>query len=186
MTNATTDEKKHGQSGGQSRRRRGFGQGSSTEPLTEAKLYGALLRALTRRDHTQSELTEKFGSRVSEAALEEALERLVADGYQSDERFTEMFVRSRLGRGQGPLRIRGELRQRGCSQELIEAYVDSAGIDWLAQAKAALQKRFGLEIIGRKLETAAFARAGRFLAARGFPSEIIYRALNDMELEGEC
>ena len=42
-----------------------------------------------------------------------AIERLVDEGLLSDARFAEAFVSARLRKGQGPTRIRGELKQRG-------------------------------------------------------------------------
>ena len=161
----------------QNRRRTGSPDGR-TAKLNEASLYAALLRALTRREHSRTELVTKFSSRVEcEEVLEAALDRLVEDGYQCDERFAEVFVRSRVGRGQGPSRIEQELRQRGVASELIDRVLEACDADWEALALAAVQKRFsGLEG-DEPLAQDDWARAGRFLAGRGFPSDLIYRVL---------
>ncbi|RTZ63359.1 MAG: regulatory protein RecX, partial [Aquificaceae bacterium] len=86
------------------------------------------------------------------------------------ERFAEMFVRSRVARGQGEMKIRYELRQRGVKEYLIDAAVLEEGVDWLLLAKEQREKRFGREIPKDFKER---ARQSRFLAGRGFSGDII-------------
>ena len=57
---------------------------------------------LARRESSLSELTSKLKSRLPEQAVKSALLRLVDEGLQSDERFTEAFVYSLSGKGYGP------------------------------------------------------------------------------------
>ena len=151
-------------------RRRTASDSRESGPLGPEALYSALLRAQTRREHSRAELRAKFERRAEVADLDAALDRLQADGYQSDARFVEVFVRSRIGRGQGPRRIEQELRQRGCSEVLLEEAIAASQPDWEALAAAALERRFGEELADDDRP-----RAGRFLASRGFPSDIIYR-----------
>ena len=51
--------------------------------------------------------------------MRDAVAQLVDDGLQSDERFTEAFVRSRINQGKGPARIRADLRERGINDAVI-------------------------------------------------------------------
>jgi hypothetical protein len=72
------------------------------------------LGLLARREHARGELEFKLASGGVEAdAIRRVLDALEARGLLSEERFAEQFVRSRRNRGQGPRRIREELRRRG-------------------------------------------------------------------------
>ncbi len=72
------------------------------------------LDLLARREHAVAELTRKLIEKgFDEIFVHEALSALVDDGLLSDARYAESYVRSRMGKGFGPVRIREELRQRG-------------------------------------------------------------------------
>lgn len=102
----------------------------------------------------------------------------MSEGLLSERRFTESFVRSRLNRGQGPLRIEADLRQRGVAAELIEQYLAGQGEEsgWSGTARAARRKRFGDEVPGDLSER---ARQARFLRSRGFTERQIRAAFAD-------
>lgn len=135
----------------------------------------AAMDLLARREHARSELRDKLLARDFPAdEVAAALDALAAEGLQSDARFVEAFVRSRLGRGQGPLRILAELRQRAVAPELVDGELAAAGIDWTAQAREARERRFGP---GRPADWTERARQARFLAQRGFSSEQVRGAL---------
>jgi regulatory protein len=135
--------------------------------------YQIAIGLLARREHSRLELINKvrrkpFAKEVDLALLCDTLE---ASNYLSDERFTEMFVRSRIARGQGEVKIRHELRQRGINARLSDVTLLDVEVDWVVLAKAQREKRFGVEQPKNFKER---ARQSRFLASRGFPSEIIY------------
>jgi SOS response regulatory protein OraA/RecX len=76
---------------------------------------------LARREHARTELGRKLSQRgFSESLVGEVLDALEAENLLSDRRFTESFVEQRMARGQGPLKIRHELRERGISAELAK------------------------------------------------------------------
>lgn len=85
-------------------------------------VYPYALMLLSRREYSKAELKQKLLRRFgpdARALIEATLERLSLDKYQSDERFTESFINSRLQRGYGLNRIKLELRQKGIGQEGI-------------------------------------------------------------------
>jgi regulatory protein len=119
------------------------------------------------------------GEEEADGLIEALIATLAGEGLLSDRRFTETFVRSRLNRGQGPLRIEADLRQRGVSAELIERCLAGAGeeaSDWSGTARAARRKRFGAEVPGDFSER---ARQARFLRSRGFTERQIREAFAD-------
>jgi regulatory protein len=135
------------------------------------------VRLLTRREHSTVELRRKLTARGHDAAVvESVIESLGQRALVSDARFLESFVRTRTERGVGPIRIRAELRERGLSDDAIDEAVTQTAEYWLERLERVRIKRFGP---GRPTGRDAWTRQARFLAQRGFPSDVIYRALGD-------
>ncbi len=97
--------------------------------------------------------------------VHEALAVLVEDGLLSDARYAESYVRFRMNKGFGPVRIREELRQRGVASALIGDYVDFQDLCWIEMARAAWHKRFGGKL---PRDMNARAKQMQFLQYRGF------------------
>lgn len=107
----------------------------------------ALLRGvafLARREHSTVELRAKLlakGFLAEEVEL--ALDTLSARDLQSDRRFVEMLVRSRVQAGQGPARLRLELARHGLADLGEAALAEQSGQqDWLQRALAFARRRF--------------------------------------------
>ena len=137
----------------------------------------AAMDLLARREHSRHELQRKLAKRFPAAAdgalLSAVIEALTQDGLQSDERCAESVVRSRRSRGQGPLRIRQDLWQRGIA-DAVASEVLAQQNDWVALAQAALAQKFGAETVSDHKQ---WARRARFLASRGFPESMVREAL---------
>jgi len=121
-------------------------------------------------------LLRRFGDEYS-AALADELERLAGEGLQCDQRFVQGFLRSRLERRQGPLRIRRELILRGIdSAQALAALQTVEEERWQALATEALQSRYGDRDDGA-LERREWARRAGFLQRRGFTTEQVRAAM---------
>jgi regulatory protein len=128
---------------------------------------------LARREHSRLELERKLATRgFPEAVIAPALDTLEQSGLLVATRFTESFIRSRLAKGQGPVRIRAELAERGVG-DAAEA-LRGSDIDWLASARAVLRKRFGAEPPRDYRER---GKRARFLQYRGFTADQVRAAL---------
>lgn len=135
---------------------------------------------LARREHSRAELAAKLSARGwSEADVAHALDGLESAGLLSDRRFAESFVAERAARGQGPARIRHELRRRGVAPSLGEELVAGRAEAWREGALAARRKRFGS---ARPQSYEERARQARFLERRGFEAEQIRYALETGEV----
>ena len=156
--------------------------GASLEP-PRVRLRRAAMDCLARREHSRHELAaklaEKFPDLDRETLIEAVLRELAEENLQSDERFVENFVRYKAGRGDGPVKIRAELRHKGVEGALLQRYLHGGGHDWIALARQALEKKFGgaagPDSPGEQ------QRRYRFLAQRGFDSEQIRAAMRDPE-----
>jgi regulatory protein len=134
---------------------------------------------LARREHSRRELQQKLHQRGAAGEdIEQLLDVLQGEGLQSEQRFAESFVRSRIERGLGPQRIQAELRERGVDDELIGEALAGADVDWSQQAHQVRHKRFGSAPPEDAREQ---ARQMRFLQYRGFNGEQIRYAMNQSD-----
>ena len=135
------------------------------------------LGLLARREHSRAELLAKLvRSGHGRAEAERAVEDLGNRGLVSDARFAEAFVRSRIARGGGPLRIRRDLEARGIESSIVERLLDPEDGEWETRALRAREKRFGA---ARPAGRSEAARQARFLLARGFTRRQVRRAVEE-------
>lgn len=140
--------------------------------------YDRAMRYLSQREHSEKELLSKLCARETEPSLaRQVLAELKALDLQSDHRYAESLLRSRVGRGKGPLVIRQELGRKGIDDELVDEVLTLSGDYWIEIAIGAREKRFGPQLPEERGE---WSRQARFLARRGFPSDLIYRVLGNL------
>jgi regulatory protein len=147
----------------------------------------AAVALLARRDFSIAELRRKLKERgYLPSAIEPALADLESGRVIDDKRYGENVVAARARRGQGPARIRSELRRAGVDPEVVQTTMDRAredGPDFLALARATRARKFGREIPKDRKER---ARQARFLQYRGFSNDHIRAVLEgDPELDSE-
>ncbi len=127
---------------------------------------------LARREHSRVELQRKLAQRGFVAAeIETLLDRLAAQRLQSDERFSESYVRMRQGRGYGPQRIRAELRERGVADALVEQALATQATADMPRIDDIWQRKFSGQYPQDYRER---ARQMRFLQQRGFALDEIH------------
>ncbi len=165
------------------KRRSGRSAGREVDPHDARAARAAALDRLSRRDHSSEELREKLREKGYDATLVDALiERLRAEKLLDDGRYLENFVAYHAARGQGPNRIRMDLRHLGLPGPLVEASL-SAYPEWAPQLKRAREKKFGTSV---PTNYADRQRQARFLAYRGFSGAQIRAALGfDTDLDAD-
>jgi len=140
------------------------------KPLPSA--YGKALGLLSRREHSERELKRKLdrkGYTGDETA--QALAKLQEQAFQSDERFADLLVRSRVSQGQGPRRILAELRTHGIADTEAREALEREGTDWLVLARQIYRRRFASAVAeGDRRET---TRRAAFLLRRGFDAATV-------------
>jgi regulatory protein len=147
-------------------RQAGARSGSASQQAPQRSAYDKALALLARREQSRHELrTRLHRDGYAPEEIEAALGALAEAGYQSDQRFGEMLVRSRIRQGYGPARLRAELRTHELGDEDIGELLTAADTDWPAQAAEQLRRRYGS---GAPADYREFARRVQFLARRGF------------------
>lgn len=150
------------------------GDDSREETLRNAKAFA--VRLLSRREYARHELAQRLARKgYGRETVESVLARLEELDYLSDARFAEQFVRSRVDRGSGPMKIRAELMKRGVDDADIESALAAADCDFTELAVRVRQRRFGEARPGDLEEK---ARQARFLAQRGFRADDVRTALD--------
>ncbi|MEM9305024.1 MAG: regulatory protein RecX [Pseudomonadota bacterium] len=139
------------------------------------------IRWLAVRERSAQELRRRLAEAGFDADVAaEAVASLIDERLQSDERFTEIFVRSRRARGQGPFRIRVELEQQhGIDGETVRRHLHGEEADWYEAAWEAARKKFR----GPARDLRDRAKRTRFLTGRGFERDQIESALERLEQE---
>jgi len=133
---------------------------------------------LARREYAirelEARLVKKWGaSGELDALVGSTVAEMVTEGLVSDERFAEAFVRSRMRKLQGPLKVRAELYRRQVPESIAVKAIEEQADRWPGLANEWLQR----QAVG-ELDYAARARYYRRLTSRGFSHEQAMRALN--------
>jgi regulatory protein len=135
----------------------------------------AALRLLARREHSIEDLRRKLLSKgYDPGRVAAVMEKLTAKRLASDDRFAAGLVQHRARRGQGPVRIRADLRQQGVAESLIDQEFSKAEVDWNRLAAQVRRRKFGA---AEPRTWSERAKQARFLQYRGFSADQIRAAL---------
>lgn len=131
---------------------------------------------LARREYGQRELAKKLADKgYDRNVAEHAVQQLTEDGLQSDQRFAESFVQSRINQGKGPVRIRLDLSQRGVRDAVVELAIQESAANWFALARDVRLRKFGTD---NPTDFKAKAKQMRFLQYRGFEQDHVQAAFS--------
>lgn len=109
------------------------------------RCYIAGLRILNYRFNSEAELRAKLDRKeFPRDAIDAAIERLRREKWLDDARFAAAFVRTRLRKGIGRLRIKRELQAAGVDGATIAQALDVPDHDDRAAAIAAARKRLAV------------------------------------------
>ena len=140
---------------------------------------GRALRYLAQREHSRAELERKLARAVqdlpegsAQAQISAALDELAAKGLLSEERTAQSVLLSQ-GRRFGTRRLRQTLQAKGLAPELVANTLQQARGTELERAREVWLRRFGQP----PADAAERARQMRFMAGRGFESDVIRRVV---------
>ncbi len=149
---------------------------AAAEAEAAAKLRNKALRLLTTREHSREELTRKLAQAKVRRARNEAkapplakddisrlIDDLVAQGWQSDDRYAEAIVRRLTGQASRRF-IEDKLAQTGIKKDVAQLALEALEQDENEVAKALWERRFGTVPSDDKERQ----RQIRFLLSRGF------------------
>lgn len=139
---------------------------------------------LARREYSEKELRIKLTDKYNEDICQRVLDYLQANNYQSDERFTDMIVRSYASRGYGHKRILQELSRKGIYISNIDDYVTSSKIDFKDLCRDALRRKLknNIDLSDYKIK----AKLLRYLVSRGFEYDVCISVLSEYGKTEDC
>ncbi|MBP0602695.1 regulatory protein RecX [Aeromonas sanarellii] len=151
------------------------------EQLAAARAYA--MRSLARRESAESELARRLCQQgYQEEVIEAVLDYCRGYNWVNDERYGAMAVRAGAAKGQGPLKIRFDLRRKGLDDGQIDAAFEQPELDWFELAFALLERRASVaELDDFKLRMKWL----KYLLGRGFTQDQARHAISAMQQGGE-
>ncbi len=99
-------------------------------------------RLLGRREYSLVELGNRLRQKWPEAEdVETLVGQLAEENLVSDQRYAEAYMRSRVQRHQGPLKIRAAMRGKGVPDSIIATAMEAEADNWLELARKWLQRQ---------------------------------------------
>ncbi len=106
------------------------------------KAISASCRILAIREHSIKGLKLKLAKKgFSAEVLEQSIEWVLQENWLSEERFCGSFIRGKVAKGQGRVRIEAELQQQNINQSVIDESFEQEAIDWRQLCLAAANKK---------------------------------------------
>ena len=133
-------------------------------------VYNKALDIISRREHSQKELTGKLLNKFSEEEIvNSVINNLVNKNLLNDARYSEAYVVSRKRKGFGPKKIMYELIARGVIENIAYEAIENEG-GWKDAALKTFNKKFKK---GKAMDFKELNKQKTFLQNRGFSFEEI-------------
>ena len=141
-----------------------------------------ITKYLSIREHSKLELHNKLSQKGHDLNdIRDCIDEFSSKDVQSDIRFTEEFIRSKLKKNKGPRLISSELVSRGISDSIINKKISEiTHQEWCKVAFLALSKKLN----GSSVSIEDKDKIYSFLISRGFDHKMIKYAIN--EQKDEC
>ena len=105
-------------------------------------IYNKALDIISRREHSQKELTDKLAKKYDIPELiNSVIHNLIEKNLLNDLRFSQAYVVARKRKGFGPKKIGYELVSRGVNENTASEVIDAEG-GWNEAALKAFNKKF--------------------------------------------
>jgi len=149
---------------------------------TEAQVYEAAIKILTRRWHSVHEMKKTLARRCEdEKIVKSVVDRLKCEKLLDDARYAKQFTRLRTeSRKQGEFRIARDLRARGVPDRHIEAATKemASTTDVTTMIRQRIERK--LRLFHGEIDKKQLASLYRSLLGAGFPSDLIRKELHHL------
>ena len=136
---------------------------------------------LSRRAHSTKELRDKLYKReFSKRDIDTVIAECERLGFLNDELFANDYAAELGGQGKGIFKIKMKLRDKGLSEDNIEKALEKIADNEQENAENALSRKMR-SLINEKDINKRRQKAYRFLAYRGFSSDIITKLMDKTE-----
>lgn len=155
---------------------------SAENPSIDAKrvnkAIGYACRILSMREYSEKAIYQKILTKGYESSeVDLVIGFLLDNNWLSNQRFCEVFVRSKISRGQGLSRIRFELNEQGINNELLNSVLNSQEpINWQNVCDKVAERKIESSCLQNTIKDRQ--KMQRFLMYRGFSGEQIRNSVN--------
>lgn len=156
----------------------------------QKNLLNYALTILAKKRFTISEMVRKMEARnrkspapISDADLQEILEKLVKSNFLNDRDYAYFYIEGRTNgqyKAVGPLKLRAKLRQKGIDDIHINTALTALNPDEYVLAKSLLSRKIKNLKPSDLREQKTQAKLARFLQSNGFNTDIIYKTLRSL------
>ncbi|MDX8388992.1 MAG: regulatory protein RecX [Mariprofundaceae bacterium] len=140
------------------------------------------MRLLGYREYCETEIRYKLQQRnIASDLIDTVISQLQQAGYQSDFRYAESFLRSRMARGEAPWLAAQKASQRGVDADALQIAVANAEstFDSFAHCRTLLQHRDPHAL--RHHDERVWQRHARFLRNKGYDADTILQTMKEVE-----
>lgn len=149
--------------------------------FAKLSLKGRALKLLSQREHSRLELERKLAEHVEEGEdLAEILDALEQRGFISSERVAESIVHRKATRF-GTARVVQEMRSKGLDDDTVRAATEQLRDTELQRAHALWLQKYHQPASTPQEQL----KQMRFLAARGFGSDVVRKVIKGRGAEDE-
>lgn len=162
-------------------------QGNDVLPDTK-KLTVTALAWLGRQEYSIAKFTKKLkDNHASDEQVQNIVEEFCARNWLSEQRYCEGFVRARIAKGQGKIRILNDGRGHQLDSDILNEAIDTQEVDWFELALGTYVKRYGSGTQVKSMDIKEKAKRMRFMQYRGFTMEQVDYAMDEAanEADGE-
>lgn len=148
-----------------------------SDPKRVNKAISYACRVLAMREYSEKQLRQKIYDKGYDIAeTEQTIQFLLENNWLSDRRFCESFVRSKVSRGIGLLRLRYELADKGISSEMLESVLAEQSICWQDACDNVTIKKVATNSFQNTIKDRL--KLERFLKYRGFSGEQVRKSVD--------
>lgn len=139
------------------------------------------MNLLARREHGVTELSRKLIKKgFDPEQVDLVIQDLLTDKLVSDQRFCENMIHSRFNRGDGPIKVRYELRGKGIEDQIIDGVMNELAPDWQQALVNLIKNKYAGSLSGTPAER---AKKVRFLSSRGFSQDMIFLVMREASFD---
>jgi len=170
------------------------------------KAINSACRMLGIREHSEKQIRTKLIKKGFEKEdIAKSVEFLCQNSWLSNERFCGAFIRSRVAKGQGKVRIEFELLQNEIAQTLIDESFEQEKVNWQFECERVLVKKIltfhstnkicddglsderflddEIKIANKKLDYKNKLKIERFMKYRGFEHDEVKKAFSKLNIK---
>ncbi|RLL51383.1 regulatory protein RecX [Mariprofundus sp. EBB-1] len=135
---------------------------------------------MAQREYCTLQIEQKLITRkIDHAIISVVIAQLKHDGYLSDRRFAESYLRSRLEKGETPWLAMKRAKQKGADDVSLQLAMDELTADYDVEQTArdllAMRDPAGFRFEDERV----WQRQARFLQNKGFGTDIVLRVLKE-------